>query len=486
MNKNKIRQCSTSEIFAYSTGECANSLVFNGLYWFAMLYYTDALGMKPSLAGLALSLGVFWDAILDPIVGHVSDNTRCRYGRRHPYMLIGGIVMIMAFYFMWMIPSFFKSDMSLLFAYIVAINFLFRTAFAVYSIPYTALGFEMCTDYNGRTKLQGIRAVMGTLANLCGPALAWTIFFENNNGVRATNVPANFMHMGTVFTIAAGVFIVLVFFITLKYMSDTRSMHVHAKGVKGFVFDMKEIITDIYSRWVFGYFFVVLLGISVMSTLQMYLYEHFMKFSSTQKTIAHGGSMTVYAVGSLLAVMFVKRFDKKGAIVIGCVISVLCNLVLAILFLPALLKPGQIVAVGAMQVPIAFICFVIFHAIYYFGVGIMFPIATSMMADISEIHQLKSGVNKDGAYSAVFVFVAKCAMSSGMLLSGYCLTMIGFKSGNQIIQGPDVVWRLCAVTLIAGPLISVLSIPLISRYRVSKESVDKLRIESMSDNHDSA
>jgi Na+/melibiose symporter-like transporter len=131
-----------------------------------------------------------------------------------------------------------------------------------------------------------------------------------------------------------------VFCITLKYIKDSREMPVYTKGIKGFVVDMKEIIIDTHSRWVFGYAFVVMLGMAMMSTLQMYLYEHFMRFGGTQKTIAHGGGMVGLAFGSLLAVTFVRWFDKKGAVVFGCVINVVCNLILALLFLSGLLKPS--------------------------------------------------------------------------------------------------------------------------------------------------
>ena len=75
---------SRARMVGYSIGECGNSLVMNSLFGFAMMYYTDALGLPHAQAGLAMALAVFWDAITDPMMGHVSDNTRSRFGRRHP------------------------------------------------------------------------------------------------------------------------------------------------------------------------------------------------------------------------------------------------------------------------------------------------------------------------------------------------------------------------------------------------------------------
>lgn len=66
----------------YASGEIANSLISNTIFGFAMLFYTDALGLSPMLAGIAMSVAIFWDAITDPLMGHISDNTKSRFGRR--------------------------------------------------------------------------------------------------------------------------------------------------------------------------------------------------------------------------------------------------------------------------------------------------------------------------------------------------------------------------------------------------------------------
>ena len=87
------RSCSLSHMLTYGVGECANSLVMNGVFGFAMLFFTKALGLNPAWAGFAMAVSVVWEAIFEPIMGHISDNTRSRWGRRHPYMIVGGILM---------------------------------------------------------------------------------------------------------------------------------------------------------------------------------------------------------------------------------------------------------------------------------------------------------------------------------------------------------------------------------------------------------
>jgi GPH family glycoside/pentoside/hexuronide:cation symporter len=82
-----------SLLLTYAFGEGANSLVMNGVFAFALIYYTKALGLSPYLAGIALSASILAEVITEPLMGHLSDTTRSRWGRRHPYMIFGGLLM---------------------------------------------------------------------------------------------------------------------------------------------------------------------------------------------------------------------------------------------------------------------------------------------------------------------------------------------------------------------------------------------------------
>jgi GPH family glycoside/pentoside/hexuronide:cation symporter len=240
---------------------------------------------------------------------------------------------------------------------------------------------------------------------------------------------------------------------------------------------MKGIVSDFYPRYVFVFILTVTVGVGLVSSLQMYLYEHFMGFGGGEKSLAHGGTMVGFAMGALAGGSLTRKLEKKGAVYFGGIVSIGSNLILAGLFLSEVLAPGQSVTVMSWSIPYAFIIFVVFQGLYWLGNGVIFPTATSMMADVSEIHEIKTGINKDGAYAAVFTFSQKCAMSIGLLISGYLLTLVGFEAGLGVVQRPEVVWKLCGVTLLVGPLISLISLGLIRLYPVNKELLHRLRSE---------
>ena len=470
-------------MLTYSLGECANSLVMNGIFGFAMLFYTKSLGLEPAWAGFAMSLSVFWEAITEPVMGHISDNTRSSWGRRHPYMLIGGLLMALCSYLIWTVPGFCRSSQMAIFWYLVAMNLLLRTGLTMFFIPYMALGFEMCADYQGRSRIQGIRQIFNMAANFAGPAMAWVMFFGGQGNTQATTVEANYHHMGATFAIATAIFVILVVVGTSRWQEDTRhAPHGSKNGwVSEFLRDMKEILADPNPRWVFIFIFIVCTGMVIVSSLQMFVYDDFMKFPAWQKSIAHGGTMVGMALGALFSIGLTKRHDKKGAVFIGGIVSIVSNLALAMLFLTDLVKPDTTLALGGFDVPLALILFVIFHAGYWLGNGIILPVATAMMADVSEVCRLKTGEIKDGGYSSVFSLAMRMAISFSLIVAGWTLHLIGYqvpRNGVPVTQTPQAIWNLGMVTFVIGAAICTLSLLAIRKYPITRVWLERCRTKS--------
>jgi GPH family glycoside/pentoside/hexuronide:cation symporter len=474
------KTCSTGSMLSYSLGECANSLVMNGIFGFAMLFYTKSLGLDPTWAGLAMSVSVFWEAITEPVMGHISDNTRSRWGRRHPYILVGGLLMAVCSYLIWTVPDFCRGSQMGIFWYLVGMNLLLRTGLTMFFIPYMALGFEMCTDYQGRSRLQGIRQIFNMAANFAGPAMAWVFFFGGKGNTQATAIEANYHHMGATFAGATAVFVVLVCILTFRWREDTS--HAPRASDHGwfreFFLEMKTILADPNPRWVFAFIFIVCVGMVIVSSLQMFVYDDFMGFPAWQKSIAHGSTMIGMALGALVSMGLTRRFDKKGAVLIGGAISITGNLMLAALFLTGIIKPDSTLTLGGVTFPLALILFVIFHASYWFGNGIMLPVSTAMMADVSEVRRLKSGEVKDGGYSSVFSLAMRMAISFSLIVAGWCLSGIGYqvpKDGEAVTQTPEAIWKLGMVTFVIGAAICLVSLLAIRLYPITRERMEALR-----------
>jgi GPH family glycoside/pentoside/hexuronide:cation symporter len=464
----------------YGIGECANSLVMNGVFGFAMIFFTKALNLNPVWAGAAMAVSVVWEAIFEPIMGHISDNTRSRWGRRHPYMIIGGLMMAVCSFLIWFVPESLRFSPMAILGYVIAINLVLRTSLTMFFIPYMALGFEMCSDYHGRAKIQSIRQIFNMAANFAGPALAWSIFFQDQENVRGTTVAVNYLHMGTTFAIATAAFVLVTVTFTFRWHEDTRHLvkESGAGWIMDFLLDMKQIVRDPNPRWVFVFVFIVCAGMVLVSSLQIFVYDDYMKFSANEKSIAHGATMVGMALGAFLSVGLAKKIDKRNAVLFGGLLSVLANLMLALLFVTDLVPRNSVWMVAGRTVPLALCLFVPLHSAYWLGNGVMLPIVNAMMADVAELYRLRSGINKDGGYSSVFSLSMRMAISLSLLTSGIVLQLIGYRvprGTESVIQSPEAIWRLGAVTFIVGSLICLLSLLAIRKYPVTVERLETAR-----------
>jgi GPH family glycoside/pentoside/hexuronide:cation symporter len=448
----------------------------NGISGFAMLFYTQAMGLRFDLAGLAFSIASFWDAITDPVQGYITDNTRSRWGRRHPYILVGGLLMGLCFYYLWHVPHVFRTG-SRLFIYALVINVLYRTAYTIFSIPYMALGFELCTDYHQRSQLQSARSGFNMLVNLLGPALAWSIFFPDlpGDGPEATSLVGNYIRMGTVFSIAAAIFTVVVVWATRCHIQDSRNRPLHdGGGLRAFYHDSLQVITDRYLRLIATFTCIGMTGAIFVATIQMYLYVYFMHLTALQKTLTHGGGMILCGLGAVVASPLARHFDKKFAVCIGAAITVVANLLAAFLFLGGILEPTTTCQLGGFTVPLAVIVFAACNMFNWFGIGAFSTLANSMIADVAEVNELKSGVRKDGGYAAIFTFINKLVASLSTFIASACLSWVGFVNGSDE-QTPEAIRWLVLLTFGLGSLFAFLVIPIALRYPITQQFMNEVK-----------
>ena len=466
-------------IYGYALGEGAVSLSMNGIANFAMLFYTQVLGLGPKYAGLALSVTLIWDAISDPVMGHITDNTRSRFGRRHPYMMAGGLLLAVSFFFLWFVPDAFSGP-ERLFWYLLLLNLIVRTTVTVFMVPYTALGFEICTDYDERSKLQSARFFLNQVVNFAGGALAWSIFFrdrvaEDGSRVDGTRIAGNYLNMGIVLTIATALFIISCVYFTRRYARDNRDSLVPHNDLRAFIKDFKETALDRYGIYVFGFFAVAQLGMMLVAQVQMFTYVDFMQFTHGQKTVAHGAGMLAFALGALFQAWLVVRIDKKATAMVGILISVLGSIMLLILFIGGILPPQTVWPVfGGLDLPVSVLAFALFQGMWWGGMGMLLPLFTSMVADVSEVNYVRTGSLRDGSYGAMFSFFLKAAAGVGMFLNGWFLELAGYQSGAEH-QAPEAIRNVAIITFVSGPIVILLALPILIKYPIDRAFMQEIK-----------
>lgn len=477
-------KASLRTLLAYVAGEGASTLTMNGIANFATLYYTQILGLGAQYVGLAVSVSLLWDALLEPVIGHVSDNTRSRFGRRHPYMLLGGLILGGSFYFLWLVPKTF-AEPTALFWYVLTANLVVRSAFAAFVVPYTSLGFEICRNYDERSRLQGLRFGFNQAVNFLGGALAWSLFFRdrsNSYGARmdGTQVAENYVHMSVTLTLAALIFVCVCVYSTRRYAVDNRKSAASSGGLRALAKDCRSVITDRNATYIFAFFALVSFGAVIVSQAQTVTYVNYMKFDHIDKTIVHGAGMVACAIGALLQSYLVIRIDKRQTGYCGIAISIAGSVALLILFTGGVFTAGEgwIVpaawpGLGGSWIPISTLSFALFQGMWWGGMGVLGPLAFSMIADVSEINSRKTGFLRNGSYSAMLGFVTNVAGGAGVLVNGWMLERAGYVSGGTL-QSAEAVRDIALLTFVSGPLVMLCGLPILFKYPIDRTFMTQL------------
>ena len=141
---------------AYGFGAVAYGIKDNGFQYFLLLFYGTVIGLEPALAGAALLIALLFDALSDPIVGYWSDNTRSRWGRRHPFMYAAAIPVALCYSLLWQPPDWSNGA---LFAYLVVLAILIRTLITFYETPSSALMPELTRRLRRTHHYSGVEIV---------------------------------------------------------------------------------------------------------------------------------------------------------------------------------------------------------------------------------------------------------------------------------------------------------------------------------------
>ncbi len=409
---------SFGQLAAYSAGGIIPIALFNIAGQLVGLMGNISLGLSAFWLGLIMIVPRLWDAFSDPIVGHLSDNTRTRWGRRRPYLLIGGIAVAVFFVVMWWIPkgeavhALFPSEAGFQrfqLAYILLALLLFFTATTVFEIPHGALGMEMTTDPHERTRLFSGKSFIGNLFAMSTPwlfALANLEAFRGPGGNEADG-------MRYVSLLIAAVIIPLSFWWTAK-LREPGFVKVVKQEKTHFWTDMKVVGTNKNFIYLVLTIFTLAMGFNFVNLLGSYI-PIFYVFGGDKIEGARllGINGTVWAITGVLAVfplnIISPRLGKRNTLIIAMLLMCLAQL-------------SKIVCYNPEHPYLVLIPTVMLSA----GMLFFFTLGASMVGDICDEDELRTGRRSEGSYYSIFWWFIKLGTAFASFVAGILITLTLF------------------------------------------------------------
>ena len=403
----------------YGFGSVAYGIKDNGFATFLLFYYNQVVGMRADLVSLAIALALIADAFVDPLVGHLSDRTRSRIGRRHPWLYLSIIPIAIAWLALWHPPSMQEWEM---FAYLLVVAMLVRMTFSAYEVPSLALLPELSRDYHDRTAIMRFRFLFGWGGGLAIMFLAYAIFLvPTSEYVNGQLNPAGYSRYAIL-----GACVMVIAALTAAIGTQKR--------IVGQYRDVSEqpasasAMTEIREAFRYRPFLLLMFAGTFAFTnqwlifaLAIYLFTHVWEFTQGQFTL-YSAMLFIAAIAAFLLVtpLSMKLGKARSASILTVVALALGTLPYWLRFADMFPEPGD-----PMMLPIL-LAFLISSTAASISAMIL---TLSMIADVSDHYEFETGRKTEGLFSSGMFFMQKIVNGIGILLSGLIIAAIGLPAG---------------------------------------------------------
>lgn len=392
---------------------------------FVLLFYTQVLGLSGSITGIALFISILWDGVSDPIVGTWSDRFRSRWGRRHPFMILGAFPLGLGFIALFSPPEFVVASSTLLGIWLLVCSLWIRTMLTLFAIPHLALVAEMTQNYHERSRLLGMRTGFMFLMALLLPAFSLYFLFTETGGEDGRFIVENYTIYGW---ISAGLVWGLSIFTirgTWKYIGNTQvaiEKMPTSKGLRGMWQDFMTTFQSVNFRNLLYYDVAASASYGIAVALNIIIWTYYWGIDAEETGLILGLSVVMAVPLALLTLKPISHRLPKHRIVS---LAVICMLIDVSWMYPLRLLD----LLPANGHPVIFWSLTLQNMLFMYFFILRITSAYSITADLTDEHEVRSGKRQEGGFNSVFAFTSKLGNATGPLFGGFALDMIGLKEG---------------------------------------------------------
>ena len=452
---------STGIKVSWGIGALGTAILMNSVSALIVYYLARVVGMESWIAGLLLSAGRILDAATDPIMGYISDKTPIKWGgRRRPYLLIGAVLSALSILIIFNVP--FRGSGIETISYVLFSLIFFGIGYTIFNVPFIAMPAEMTSNYHERSSIHSWRVIfagMGMAMAFAGSGIILDWLADGRTD--ASGVQLN---TSSDYAILSAIFGALILISMLIAWNGTRKakMTVNTnKPVPG-----KEQLSSFFSNKSFltiiGVKASQLIAVYASQTAQFFMVVEVLKRTSDQMALISLPMVFVSIISAPLLVRFSRKFGKRAGYITSALFT--CASYLSwIVSDPA--EPEYMLAIRGMILGVGF------------AGNVMF--AMSMITDAIELDNIRTGLNREGMYTAAFSFIEKSAGAMGPALVGAALSFAGFDKSAEINADNYEAVRQATLFGVAyiPAFFAIVSVCILSIYKLDEKALEAARAE---------
>lgn len=430
---------------AFGIGNAAETVALYAISSYALLFYNQVLGVKAAWIGVAISISLIVDGLVEPAVGSLSDRTHSKWGRRHPWMFAAPPFIAISFFAIFNPPAG-LGPLGLAIWCAVTVSLL-RQAMTVFHTPHLALGGELSPHYTERSRVMAYASFFTWAGGAGMTYIALTFFFPKSekfhNGL--LNPEPWPLFAGTM-----AVLVLVVLFASAWFTRDRipflpkPAADTPKFSFKEFIKDIGWALTNVNYMWLLIAYFFLSMMIGLREGLRLYIYSFYWEISSSDIRYFIIGSFAGYLTAFLFVARLHGRFDKRATMICAALVYAVA--------------PGIPIVLGLMgvltaQTPGLLPILIAFSVLQYGSISVLQISVYSALADVADENELRHGVRQEGVLYATRGLAQKLDQAVGVALAGFVLTVIAFPEKARPGQVADDV--LYSLALWDGALAAV-------------------------------
>ena len=440
-----MQKLTSREKYSYGIGAYGKDLACGIVYTFLMIYFTDVVGINPAFVGTLFLMARLWDAINDPIMGMIVDNTRSRFGKFRPWIFIGTILNSVVLFLLFRKPDL---EGTSLYLYYSVMYILWGMTYTIMDIPYWSMIPTLATTKEDREKISVVPRIFASLGGLTVTTFGIALVNKLGNGNQIKGFEYFALGISLIFIIST--------IVTCINVKEKTQVQVNNEKV-----NIKQAFNILKQNDQLLVFIGIVLAYNLAMQLAGGAAIYYFKYVAGKESLFSLYSFfKVAEIGGLMLFPVVTR--KIGRQQVFRMATILPMFGLITLFISGLIAPQSILFISVSAV------------LLNLGSGFLLGSTTVMLADIVDYGEYKLGSrNESIIFSAQTLLVKLASALSGWLI-GVGLSLIGYVAGAAVQSNITIIGIRVIMTIIPSIVALVMYVIYKSKYKINGSFHDEI------------